>query len=90
MKRHRHTSHLTNITGPHAASIDHIISGNIASVSCHASDPAICLGDAGDLHALMNLYAKIARASGQCLGDIHRIGLAVFWQPDTANNIGNR
>ncbi len=90
MKRHRNTGHCTDFARPHAARIDHVIGLDRALVGHYASDAAIGLVDVGDLDALDDFRAVIARALGKRLGDVDRIRLSVLRQPDAADRVIDR
>ena len=87
MKRHGDAGLGADLTGPHSARIDNVVGLDRALIRHHASHPAIGFMDVGDLDALNDLHAEIARALGKRLGDIHRIGLTVLRQKDTADHI---
>ena len=90
MQRHRNAGHRANLARPHAAGIDDVIGLDRALVSHYASDAAIGLVDVGDLDALDDFRAVIARALGKRLGDVDRIRLSVLRQPDAADRVIDR
>ena len=81
------------ITAPHAAAVDHDISGDMAGLAIHhvidARHPPTRFGHAGNLDAFKDLRATHPCALGQRHGNIGRIALPVQRQRDGPHHIGH-
>ncbi len=89
MERRGHTDAGCQIARPHTAANDHIVGGNRSFVGFDPCDPLAIVLDLGDLGIFKNLRAAAARALGQRLGDINRVGIAVAGNMDAADHILN-
>ena len=79
------------ISAPHAAAVDHDISGDVAGLAIHhvidARHPPTRFGHAGNLDAFKDLRATHPGALGQRHGNIGRIALPVQRQRDRADDV---
>ena len=87
VQRHRDAAHEPDLARPLAGAVDDDLGGNVATVRLDAAGDAVLHRDAGDLDPLENPGAAVARALGQRLRQIGRIGLAIARQPDGADQI---
>ena len=90
VERHRNVAHLADLARPLPGAIDDDLSGDIAPFGAHPRNDAIPGPDAGHPHPFEDRRAAHARALGQRLGQVRRVGLAVAGQPDRADKIVGR
>ena len=89
VQRHAHPGHAPDRAAPHAGAVDHHLGADRAELGLDAGHPAVRLGDAGDPAALDDPGAVLARALGQRLGDVDRVGLAVGRDVDGAGEVAD-
>ncbi len=91
VERHVDAGHAAHLVPPHAGAVDDHVTGDvprrvILGLPVDAGDAAARAGEGGDFHPLADQRAILARALGQCLGDIGGVALPVGGQPETARH----
>ncbi len=89
LERHVDAGHAPDLAPPHAGAVDHDLGGDRPALGEDAGDPAVCPGDAGDFAALDDRRTAHARAFGQRLGDVDRVGLAVRADEDRPDQVAD-
>ncbi len=87
MHRHGNAAQAPDLPGPLAGAIDDDLGLDRAPVRDDAGDRAIAGFDRGDARLLEDPRAAVARALGERLRQIGRVGLAVARQPGAAGEI---
>ena len=75
------------VARPHAAADHDVVGFDIAAGGRNAGDLVAVVLDRGDFGVLEYLCAAIARAFRQRLADIDRVGVAVGWNVDAAEQV---
>ena len=87
MQGNVHPHRCGQIAGPHAAAHHHILGFDLALLSGHSGDLLTIMQNGRYCAVLQDLNAVGPSALGQSLGDIHRIGITVAGDVETAQDI---
>src|SRR6185312_17074847 len=90
MHRDSDAAHFADLARPLARAVDDDFGLYRPSVRLDAGYDAVFGIDSGDPHLFKDFRAAIARALGQRLGQVGRVGLAVAGQPDRTDEIADR
>ena len=89
VERYCHANARPQIAGPHAAGQHHVIGVDHAVLGIDPGDPFAVMTNASDLAVLDNLRPARAGTLGQGLGDIDRVGIAIGWNVDPADQVAD-
>ena len=87
MERQIHAHRRREIMRPHAATDHHIAAADLTLSRAHTRDLISIAQDRFDFGVRENPRTAAFRPFGQCLGDVHRVGVAVGGNMDPAKQI---